>query len=395
MAKGSKGAGKSLVRATLAIHEPPIGNSTTPGALIKTFELRLQPGAADAEPPRPVEDDADRGRTRRRVPEFMGPEPREMTVEIFLDSLRRSEQQHRAEEGRVADRLLRDDDEEHRREAAVAALGGLPVGLVLHGPLHGVRQFRGGELLAVRHDRRADPGHLPGCTLHEIPSKTKGQNPTSGALTAQRVHRVVAGDSLQSLAWREYGDAAAWRAIAEANGIDNPGSCRPAPNSCCRPPRRCVPDGAVRLLQRHRREDRRRTLPPDYAPDLVDGYVDQGVGVTVAIVGFAPPDSAQKKKKKKKIFFFNRLLVQVPAPGDRIVLGQACGEPTTLVEALIAQGPRSALRLHRDQLFGSVHPETADSFALSSMGAIGALRSMTKAGKLAIIPVPCQPGRRR
>ena len=31
-------------------------------------------------------------------------------------------------------------------------------------------------------------------------------------------------------------------------------------------------------------------------------------------------------------------------------------------------------------------PETADSFALSSMGAIGALRSMTKAGKLAVIP---------
>ena len=25
-------------------------------------------------------------------------------------------------------------------------------------------------------------------------------------------------------------------------------------------------------------------------------------------------------------------------PGDRIVFGQACGEPTTLVEALIAQG---------------------------------------------------------
>lgn len=58
--------------------------------------------------------------------------------------------------------------------------------------------------------------------LHEIPSNTKGQNPTSGALTAQRVHRVVAGDSLQSLAWREYGDSAAWRAIAEANGIDDP-----------------------------------------------------------------------------------------------------------------------------------------------------------------------------
>lgn len=59
-------------------------------------------------------------------------------------------------------------------------------------------------------------------SLHEIPSTTKGQNPTSGALTARSVHRVVAGDSLQSLAWREYGNASAWRAIAEANGIDDP-----------------------------------------------------------------------------------------------------------------------------------------------------------------------------
>ncbi|GAA3074455.1 hypothetical protein GCM10020000_69310 [Streptomyces olivoverticillatus] len=58
--------------------------------------------------------------------------------------------------------------------------------------------------------------------LHEIPRKTGRQNPTSGALTARRVHRVVAGDSLQSLAWREYGDATVWRAIAEANNIDDP-----------------------------------------------------------------------------------------------------------------------------------------------------------------------------
>jgi nucleoid-associated protein YgaU len=40
------------------------------------------------------------------------------------------------------------------------------------------------------------------------------------------MHRVVAGDSLQSLAWREYGDADAWRTIAEANGIDNPADLR-------------------------------------------------------------------------------------------------------------------------------------------------------------------------
>jgi len=75
-------------------------------------------------------------------------------------------------------------------------------------------------------------------------------------------------------------------------------------------------------------------------------------------------------------------------PGDRIVLGQACGEPSTLVEALIAQGPAiGGLSVFIATSFSGVFtPETADSFALSSMGAIGALRSMTKAGKLSVIP---------
>ncbi|MBV2151115.1 acetyl-CoA hydrolase [Sphingobium sp. AS12] len=76
-------------------------------------------------------------------------------------------------------------------------------------------------------------------------------------------------------------------------------------------------------------------------------------------------------------------------PGDHIVLGQACGEPTTLVEALIEQG-RDIPGLSAfiaTSFSGLFTPATADSFALSSMGAIGALRSMTRAGKLQVIPV--------
>nr|WP_221240524.1 acetyl-CoA hydrolase/transferase C-terminal domain-containing protein [Sphingobium boeckii] len=75
--------------------------------------------------------------------------------------------------------------------------------------------------------------------------------------------------------------------------------------------------------------------------------------------------------------------------GDRIVFGQACGEPTTLVEALIAQGQGigDLSAFIATSFSGLFTPESAASVALSSMGAIGALRSMTRAGKLAIIPV--------
>jgi acyl-CoA hydrolase len=81
-------------------------------------------------------------------------------------------------------------------------------------------------------------------------------------------------------------------------------------------------------------------------------------------------------------------LAQYLRPGDRIVLGQACGEPTTLIEALIAQGAdiRDLSAFIATSFSGIFTPETANSFTLNSMGAIGALRSMSKAHRLGIIP---------
>jgi acyl-CoA hydrolase len=75
-------------------------------------------------------------------------------------------------------------------------------------------------------------------------------------------------------------------------------------------------------------------------------------------------------------------------PGDHIVWGQACGEPTTLVEALIAQaegiGRLSAFAA--TSFSGILTAEAAQRFSVSSMGAIGALRSVAAAGRLGIVP---------
>jgi hypothetical protein len=64
-------------------------------------------------------------------------------------------------------------------------------------------------------------------TFKELPPEGprnpgKKQNPTSGALVSGRVHVVTAGDSLASLAYREYGDPTCWRVIAVRNRIDDP-----------------------------------------------------------------------------------------------------------------------------------------------------------------------------
>lgn len=75
-------------------------------------------------------------------------------------------------------------------------------------------------------------------------------------------------------------------------------------------------------------------------------------------------------------------------PGDRIVWGQACGEPSTLVETLIAQASRigEVSAFAATSFSGLLDVGAADKFAISSMGAIGALKTLTAAHKLAVVP---------
>lgn len=75
-------------------------------------------------------------------------------------------------------------------------------------------------------------------------------------------------------------------------------------------------------------------------------------------------------------------------PGDRIVWGQACGEPTTLVEALIAQaGAIGKLSAFAATSFsGLLDVEAAEKVSIASMGAIGELRALTAAHLLSVIP---------
>ncbi|MBW8486369.1 acetyl-CoA hydrolase/transferase family protein [Actinomadura parmotrematis] len=81
-------------------------------------------------------------------------------------------------------------------------------------------------------------------------------------------------------------------------------------------------------------------------------------------------------------------LTQYIRPGDRIVIGQACGEPTTLVEALIEQGAAigGLSAFIATSFSGLLTPAAADAVALSSMGAIGTLRALTREHRLGVIP---------
>jgi hypothetical protein len=57
--------------------------------------------------------------------------------------------------------------------------------------------------------------------------QTKKQNPTSGTPHPHRVHRMLPGETLDRISSHYYGDPNRWRALASANGIEDPLSVRP------------------------------------------------------------------------------------------------------------------------------------------------------------------------
>ena len=83
-------------------------------------------------------------------------------------------------------------------------------------------------------------------------------------------------------------------------------------------------------------------------------------------------------------------LTSVVRPGDGIIWGQACAEPQTLVESIVAQRDRlgGVGCFLGSSYSGIVKPEHADHLALSSYCGIGTNRPLADAGVLDILPVP-------
>src|SRR5262245_5575964 len=83
-------------------------------------------------------------------------------------------------------------------------------------------------------------------------------------------------------------------------------------------------------------------------------------------------------------------LASVVRPGDGIIIGQACAEPQTLVEALVAQRTRlSGCHLFLGVNYaGIVKPSHSDHLRLASYGGIGHNRALSDAGVLDVLRIP-------
>ncbi len=83
-------------------------------------------------------------------------------------------------------------------------------------------------------------------------------------------------------------------------------------------------------------------------------------------------------------------LASVIRPGDALIWGQACAEPQTLIEALVAQRSRlSGCRAFVGSSYsGILRPEHADHLRLASYCGTGTNRALADAGVLEILPAP-------
>ncbi|MGY5306055.1 CIS tube protein [Nocardia gipuzkoensis] len=213
-----------LLHAFLEVRDPPVEKgSLQPGPRRGQIDFQFNPKELSVTKSAKWNRDAQKGSKKSGVPEFKGADPAKLTLEMFLDA----GAEHDTKVVDTVEQLFAccvPTNESHDKKK------GSPPWVIFHwGGLTGFTAYV--SSVAVKYTLFT-PGGLPirgtaTVTIEEIAGDQAKQNPTSGSLTARKVHTVVAGDTLASIAWREYGDPTRWRAVAVANGIDDPMRLRP------------------------------------------------------------------------------------------------------------------------------------------------------------------------
>jgi nucleoid-associated protein YgaU len=212
--------GPELVHAMLKLHEPKPGatGKDALGADRGTVKFQFNPKELSLSKSAKWERKPAKGSKTAGPPEFQGAEPSKISLELFFD-----------ETGKLDGSVVKNVEkllgccvptEETRGQKRALP----PLVVFQWGPIVGFPAFVTSVTAKYTlFDSTGAPLRAT-CTvaIEELAGDMKGQNPTSGALSARRSHTVIAGDSLASLAYREYGDPELWRALAAYNRIDDP-----------------------------------------------------------------------------------------------------------------------------------------------------------------------------
>lgn len=217
-AGSSTGDARKLEHAYLILHEP--GSALDkPGAEFKRVPFQFNPKELTIAKQATWARETARGSARSSPPQFRGPQPSKLSLEVFLDA---SMSHDTSVVGKVEDLMscctptpgTASDPHKASPPWVLFRWGGLTGFLAYVSSVSAKYTLFTAAGLPIR----------AVCTvqLEELAGAPPKQNPTSGGLLPHRVHTVVEGDTLPAIAFREYGRAGAWRAVAGANRIDDP-----------------------------------------------------------------------------------------------------------------------------------------------------------------------------
>lgn len=223
---GDSGEGASYGNSALSSAESSVG-----GNVANKVTFLFNPQQYSVERSATWNRNLDPGAWSTSIPQFLGAGPRVLSLEVFLDATY-------SENGGVQPDV----------DLLMKCLTPTAMSLIMGKPSPPFCLFGWGStisflacMLSVRAEYqmfRADGTPLRAAcqiTLEEIPVSMAGQNPTSGGIP-RRTRTTVAGDTLQSVAYREYGKPTMWRAIARANGIEDPMRLAPGTTLLIPPP---------------------------------------------------------------------------------------------------------------------------------------------------------------
>ena len=219
-AGGGRSAGGSKAQATLKVYDatPASAGGAKLASLRGSIKFQFNPKELSIQKSAKWERKPARNAKKASAPEFSGADPGKLTLEMFFDA---SDTERGSVVKSVEDlfRCCVPTEDSAQNKKAVPPLVQLSWGTIVSFPAF-ITSVQAKYTLF-------SPDGTPiratcSVSMEEMPGDPLGQNPTSGALSAQTVHKVIAGDSLASIAFREYGDPAMWRPLAEANNIDDP-----------------------------------------------------------------------------------------------------------------------------------------------------------------------------
>jgi nucleoid-associated protein YgaU len=209
-----------MANATLRLLDP--SGTRTPTFLSGQIKFQFNPNELTLTKTAEWNKQTTKSSKKAPPPEFIGAQPSTLSVDMFLDS----------NEVDPTDPLrdINDDIEKllgcctPHREALTKNNPSPPfVAFSWGGKLNLIGVVKSVTVNYKLFDRQGTPTRaLCKLIIEERAFVSKKQNPTSGALAVHGSHTVLAGDSLASIAYKEYNDPTLWRALAVKNGIDDP-----------------------------------------------------------------------------------------------------------------------------------------------------------------------------